>query len=234
MCLIVVHPAWRRQGIGRELLRRAESYLNERGATQIRFGQSRLHDPFYLGIHGGARPSGVLESDQHMAPFLAACGYRPLEASTVLQRDLTTNRDPTNFRLIGLRRQTELLVTEPAAPATYAWYCHFGNMESMQFALSLKKTGKQIASVTVIGLDHYVRSWGERAIGLVDLHVDEQFRGQGYGTTLLIESLRRLRSEMNITLAELHVDEQHSVGQKAVRNAGFIQIEKATVYSRIQ
>ncbi len=232
ICGLIVHPGWRRQGIGRELVRRAEDYLQSRGTQRVQFGQSRRRDPFYFGLHGGARPSGIYDSDPHMVPFLANLGYVATGVVSILQRDLTTNRDPTNFRLIGIRRQTELLVAEHMLPATFAWFCQFGNIESMRFRLMLKKTGQTLAAVTVVGLDHFMRNWGERAIGLVEMEVAEPYRGQGYGTTLLIESLRRLRSEMNITLAELHVPTEHAIAAKAVQNAGFIAIDKAHVYER--
>ncbi|MCA8991187.1 MAG: GNAT family N-acetyltransferase [Planctomycetaceae bacterium] len=232
ICVVVVHPGCRRQGIGTELVRRAEQYLRDKGAMHIQFGQSRHRDPFYLGIHGGARPSGILESDGNMAPFLQHLGYQVSGNVKVMQRDLTTNRDPTNFRLIGLRRQTEIQIAEHSVPVTYAWFCRYGNIDSMRFRLTLRKTGQAVAAVTVIGLDHYMRSWNERGIGLLDMQVAEQYRGQGYGTTLLIESLRRLRSEMNITLAEIHVPDDQPMAGKAIQNAGFITVETAHVYER--
>ena len=38
ICVVMVRPAFRRQGIGSELLRRAESYLVERGTRSVQAG----------------------------------------------------------------------------------------------------------------------------------------------------------------------------------------------------
>jgi ribosomal protein S18 acetylase RimI-like enzyme len=230
ICAVGVHPSRRRQGIGTALVRFAEDYLRAHGAARIQFGQARLRDPFYFGLLGGARPAGVFDSDPHLGAFLSHIGYQRGAGTTILQRDLTSSRDPMNFRLIGLRRQTEVVVDEPAGPHSFAWYCRMGNLESLKYTLLIKKSQTPIADVTVIGLDHYQKCWGERAIGLVDMNVVEQYRGQGYGTTLLIEALRKIRAEMNVTLAELHVADDQIGGQKVVRNAGFIPLEKAYVY----
>lgn len=231
ICNLVVHPQYRRQGIGSELVRQAEAYLLRHGVKSIQFGQSKFRDPYYFGIHGGARPSGILDSDPGMTPFLERRGYVRTSGSIVLQRDLSTSRDPTNFRLINLRRQTELLAADPP-PLTYKWGCHYGNIESRRFRLAIRKTSQTVAVVTIVGLDHYVKKWRERGIGLVEMQVAENFRGQGYGTTLLIESLKSMRKEMNVTLAELHIPEGHSMAAKAVQNAGFVAIERASVYTR--
>ncbi|MCA9089118.1 MAG: GNAT family N-acetyltransferase [Planctomycetaceae bacterium] len=232
ICALLVASDHRRQGIGRELVQRATAYLHACGAGEVEFGQSKYRDPFYGGLYGGARPSGILESTPCMAEFLAAGGFKQTKGSTIYQRDLSTNRDPTNFRLIGIRRQTELLVGEDPRDPSYWWYTHFGNIESMRFRLVAKKTAQTVAAVTVIGLDHYVSRWRERPIGLVDIQVAEAFRGRGFGSALLIETMRRMRSEMSITLAEIHIPHANLMASTAVENAGFVAIENSFVYRR--
>jgi GNAT superfamily N-acetyltransferase len=94
-----------------------------------------------------------------------------------------------------------------------------------------KKSQEPVAAVTVIGLDHYVANWNERAIGLVDVFVSEDHRGQGYGQTLLVETVRRLRQEL-ITRADVHVPDSHVHFTKAVKAAGFERIEMGVVYRK--
>lgn len=231
LCCVLVDREYHKQGIGKELVRRAEEYLISRGATSIQAGQSRGKDPFYFGIYGGARPSGFLESDQNAGPFFESLGYEPRLKIPVFQRDLTDRRDPMNFRLMALRRQTELVVTDQPENPSWWWFCRFGNIESMRFQLLDRKSGAPIANMTVIGLDHYIRAWNERAIGLVDIFVEEPFRRQGFGQTLIVEALRRLRTEM-ITRAEIHVPEDYPDAVGAAIASGFTQIDCGVVYQR--
>ncbi|MBM4076486.1 MAG: GNAT family N-acetyltransferase, partial [Planctomycetes bacterium] len=69
ICALMVHPQYRRQGIGRELLRLAEIYLKSAGSEKIFAGPSERRDPFYCGLYGGSQSAGFLESDRLAAPF---------------------------------------------------------------------------------------------------------------------------------------------------------------------
>jgi len=231
ICCVLVSQQHQKQGIGQELIGRSEDYLKSHGATQIQAGQSRGRDPFYFGIYGGARPSGFLESDRAADPFLKSLGYLPSQQIPVFQRDLTDRRDPMNIRLMTLRRQTELLVTDQPEHPSWWWFCRFSNIESMRFQLVDRKSATPIASMTVIGLDHYIAAWHERAIGLVDVIVEEPYRGQGFGQTLIVEAIRRLRTEM-ITRAEIHIPAESPDAVGAVLAAGFKQIDTGIVYAR--
>ncbi len=231
ICVIMVRPDFRRQGIGRELLRLAEEYLTQHGARSICAGQFRHCDPFYFGLYGGARPSGFLDSDQLAAPFFTSLGYQPAETFGVHQRDLTIKRDPVSMRVMAIRRKTELVVADQPEQPTYWWYTHLGRLESLRFRLTEKKSGQPLAAITVIGLDHYIPTWNERAIGLVDMFVAEDVRGQGYGQALLVETVRHLRQEL-ISRAEIHAPDSNQIVNKAIEAAGFERLETGTVYRK--
>lgn len=232
ICWLVVSQTHHRQGIGKELVDRAEEYLQRKGAKWIQAGQSRYRDPFYFGLYGGARCSGFLKSDTLAGPFLRSVGYEPVEFTNIYQRDLKGSRDPMNIKLMNLRRKTELQVAEQPQKPSLWWLTHFGNIESMYFSLVDKRDHKRIASLTIVGLDHFIGRWKERVIGLVDVFVEPEYRAQGYGTTLVIESLRRLKSEF-ITRAEIHVSTEHPNALKAIETAGFQVIDSAAVYRKI-
>lgn len=231
ICCVLVNEPVRHQGVGKELMGRAEEYLRERGATSLHAGQSKYRDPFYFGIYGGARPSGFPLSETGATEFLSSLGYHPVEQIGIFQRDLVGSRDPVNVRLITHRRNTELVISDQPPNPTWWWLTHFGNIESMRFALHERKKGTLIASLTVVGLDHYISAWNERAIGLVDIFVQEDYRGQGYGQSLIIETIRRLRTEM-ITRAEIHISDDRQAAIQAVSNAGFEQIDTGIVYAK--
>ncbi len=229
LCAVMVRPDYRRRGIGRALVRLAEQYLRDRSVTSLQAGQSRGRDPFYYGLYGGSRPSGFLDSDPLAAPFFSAVGYLPREKIGIYQRDLAIKRDPTSMRLMGLRRATELVIGEAPAAPTFWWYTHLGRMDSLRFCLVDKKSQATLAAVSVIGLEQYVSVWNERAMGLVDMFVAEEHRGQGYGQALLVETMRRVRQDL-ITRADFHVPDARSDLTRAAEGAGFIRLESATVY----
>lgn len=231
ICWLVVKRTEHRQGIGRELIQRAEEYLIAHGATTIQAGQSRYCDPFYFGLYGGARCSGFLQSDAAAEPFLRSVGYEPEQYTSVFQRDLKSARDPMNMKLMAIKQRTKLQVTEQPPQATMWWLTHFGCIESMFFSLVEKSSLKPIASLTVVGLDHFIGRWGERVIGLVDVFVEPEYREKGYGTALVVESLKRLRNQF-ITRAEVHVDRDHPGALKAIGTASFEQVDTAVVYRK--
>ncbi len=236
ICVVMVHPGYHHQGIGRELVRLAEEYLRERGAQEIFAGPSPHRDPFYFGLYGGTRPSGLLESDRFAGPFFSRLGYEPVEQHGVYQRNLATARDPINMRIATIRRQTDLAVADRPFRPTWWWYTHFGRWDSagidlIRFRLVKKGSGEPVAGVTVIGLDQYIPVWQRRAIGMVDLFVVESLRGQGYGQTLLVEVLRRLRQEL-IDVAEIHAPDANELARRVVLSAGFERIDTGVVYRR--
>lgn len=236
ICAVLVHPRVRRQGLGRELVRRAEDYLRGRGAKRIFAGPAPRRDPFYFGLYGGTRPSGFLVSDPLARPFFEAVGYAPVEQHAVFQRELANARDPMNLRIAAIRRQTELAVADAPNGPTWWWYTQFGRwdsagIDSLRFRLLRKGSGEPVAGVTVVGLDQFIPHWQRRAIGLVDVYVAESVRGQGYGQTLIVEVLRRLRQEL-IDLAEVHAPESNPVACRLIRAAGFQQIDTGIVYQQ--
>lgn len=234
--LVLVHPAYNRRGIGRELVQRAEQYLIERGAKEIFAGPSPHRDPFYFGLYGGTRPSGFLESDPAAGDFFRGIGYVEHERHGVYQRNLSVSRDPINLRIAAIRRQTELAIVDKPYHPTWWWYTHFGRWDSagidlLRFRLVRKSDGEPLAGVTVVGLDQYIPVWQKRAIGLVDLFVVESLRGQGYGQTLLVEVLKRLRQEL-IDLAELHTPETNELATRVVQAAGFVRVDTGVVFRK--
>lgn len=228
ICAVVVHPRIRRQSIGRDLVNRAISYLRAQGATQIQAGESPGADPFYFGLYGGCRPSGFLKSDPLAEPFLRAVGFAPAEEHTVYQRDLRLTRDPISFRTMKLRRVTQIEFSDQPAHPTWWWFANYGMADSLQCHLT-DRDHNQYATMTIVGLDHYVGTWEERAIGLLDIDVADAYRRQGYGQTLVIEVLRKMKQEM-ITRAEMHVPASNAGAHRIATASGFQAVDTGVVY----
>jgi len=228
--VIVVHPSHRRTGIGRELLTQAELYLRQLGANSIQVGAAPPCDAFYHGLYGGAAVSGLLESDADAAPFLARLGFQPVQRFIVLQRSLKQG-DPISFRLSLIRRKMETFIFALPEHPTFWWFSRTGRLENVQFRLVPKTGGDPVAAVTVSGMDLYVETWGERAIGLSELIVKDVSRRQGHAQALLIEVIRRMRQEQ-VTLAEAHIAEDNAAALATFKSVGFQPVDCGVVYRK--
>ncbi|REJ76739.1 MAG: GNAT family N-acetyltransferase [Planctomycetota bacterium] len=236
ICAVMVHPDFRRLGVGAALVRKSEEYLLSRGATEMRAGPAPGWDPFFFGLYGGTRPSGFLESDPNARPFFESLNYSAGPQHGVFQRRLGAKPDPMNLRLATIRRETELIVVPRPLDPTWWWYTHFGRWESagidlLRFRLVRKNAGEPIAAVTVIGLEQYEPVWKQRAIGLVDVSVETSLRGQGYGQALLLGVMRRLKQEL-VDVAEIHSPQENETAWKVIQSAGFEQVDTGIVYVR--
>ena len=231
ICAVVVRPEYRLRGIGRELVARAEAYLRSKGAESILAGPAAPYDPFYVGLYGGSQPSGFLASDPDAAPFFAALGYDPVEQFVVMQRDLQTGRDPVNFKVVTVRRKSELAIASGPVEPTWWWRTRYGRLDTLRFLLVPKTGGEAMAGVTILGLDLYLPKWQERVIGLTDLVVVEDERRKGYGQALLLELGKRLREEL-VNKLEAHVAESNQRAIGAFEAAGFMPVDTGVVYRK--
>lgn len=231
ICAVMVHPAYRRRGIGRELMARAENYLREAGSTSIQAGPAKPRDPFYFGLYGGSALSGFLESDVNAAPFCQAVGYAPVERRLILQRDLREKKEPIDMRLIANRRSMQLAITDRPEKMTFCWASRFGRFEILRFLLAPKKGGPPVAEVTCFGLDLFLHGSSQRIVGLADLFVGPAERRKGYGKTLLLDVFRRLRDEM-VTHAELHAPESNTALVGLLKSIGFEQVDAGVIYRK--
>ena len=230
VCAIVVDPEYRRRGIGRELMTRGEHYLRDRGAISIQAGPAPPCDAFYLGLYGGSQLSGFLDSDAAAAPFLTALGYQPAQTFAVLQRSLKLG-DPISFRVSLIRRKMDPFIFALPEKPTWWWFSRFGRLENVRFRLKPKGGGAEVGGITVSGLDLYVDSWGERAVGLSDLEVTDAARRQGHGQALLIEVIRRMRQEQ-VSLAEAHIAADNPAALATFQSVGFQPVDRGVVYRR--
>jgi ribosomal protein S18 acetylase RimI-like enzyme len=231
ICAVLVHPQYRRQGIGRQLVEKAEGYLRNRGAVDLFAGPADPRDPFFFGLYGGSQPAGFLQSDPDAEPFFLALGYEPLEKHAVFQRDLNRAADPVSIRLMNIRRSTQLAIAHQRQTVSWWWITRFGRLDSVRFQLIPKGKVDPIAGVTVLGLDLYLQKWQERTIGLAELTVAEPYRRQGYGQALILEVCRRMKEEL-VTRVESHAPESNPAALNLLASSGFTRVDTGVVYRR--
>lgn len=229
VCAVIVDPEFRRRGIGRQLVYRAEQFLRSHGAGMIQAGPSFPADPFYFGIYGGAQPAGFLESDPLAHPFFEALGYVALRRQLIYHKDLSKGSDPVTLRLMSARRATRLVSRPDSAPHSWYWTARLGRLEALDLELQHKVSGQVVAHATLVSLDAYFYTWQTRAIGLVDIEVPEADRRKGYGQTLLTELCRHVRGDM-VEVVEAHAPEGNSAATNLLESVGFTQVDAGIVY----
>ena len=232
VCALIVHPAYRNQGIGKELLHRGIEYLKQSGTKTVLAGPAKPYDPFYHGLYGGARPSGFLESDRLSALFFESQGFEVFSKIRIYQRDLENSQDPISARLQSIRRKMVMQVTEEPDEPNWWWMTRMGRFRTCRFHLVPKNQDESVGHLTVYEMVFYPSKWQHRAIGLLNLFVKEEERRKGYGQTLLVDVCRHLRQEM-ITLAEIHAHEENVAACKTIESAGFQHVDTGIVYRRV-
>ena len=207
LAALMVHPEYRRRGIGRELVQRAEQYLVSRGARTCEAGGGLNRNGFYCGIYGGLEAAGFCSEAMAGRDFFAACGYVSAAETCVLRRDLQRSRDPVHARLLRLRRSLQMLITDRPGPESWWWFCRFGQMDSMRIELHTRETDELVAAGQIVGMDLFIPKWGVRSVGLRQILVPEALRRYGYGQFLVLEICRRLRDEhVQLVEAQVSVD----------------------------
>jgi len=207
LAALMVHPEYRRQGIGRRLVQHAEQYLVSRGARTVEAGGGLNRNGFYCGIYGGLEAAGFCSEAMAGRDFFAACGYVAGAETCVLRRDLQRSRDPVHARLLRLRRSLQMLITDRPGPESWWWFCRFGQMDSMRIELHTRETNDLVAAGQIVGMDLFIPKWGVRSVGLRQILVPESLRRYGYGQFLVLEICRRLRDEhVQLVEAQVSVD----------------------------
>jgi ribosomal protein S18 acetylase RimI-like enzyme len=227
---VLVRIDRRRQGIGRELVRRAEAYLRRAGAQEMFAGESGSRNPFYLGLYGGAESAGFLESDVNAAPFFGAMGYVPAERHLILRRDITAKKDPFDPRAVILKRTMKLVVLDHPPDATWWWMTRHGRFESVTFAL-LPTSGPPSAYVTCWGMELHAQTRGQRTVGITNVRVAEAYRHKGYAKLLLTDVIRRLREEL-VTHVEATINAEDAPALALFRGLSFDPQDAGVVYRK--
>ncbi len=231
LCLLGVAPSHRRQGIGSELLRRAEAYMRSRGSQKLFAGPMYPLNPYTFGVYGGSNSPGFLDSDPLARPFFASHGYAVESSCLVFRRSFTNPLNVADGRFASHRLRYQ--INTSALHRTTWWQeCVLGPVELYEYRLQDKLTGRRIASALLWEMETYVSTWNEHAIGITDLVVVEEMRRQGLGKFLMVQMLRFLQEQFYNSV-EMQVHVENSAGINLLRGLGFEQIDSGHVYRQI-
>lgn len=229
--MLLVRPEYEQSAAPRELLRRCEEYLVQRGAKVILAGATCPCAPFYVGLYGGAGYPGVLDSDAVARSLYPASGYEEVEHSAIYRCDLAAFHPPMNRQQMQYRRQTA--VETRVDPPTCDWWeaSTIGDLDLTQFAVVPRGNAEPLALATVrmlSGADGYVSG---PAAGLLDAAVLPSQRQQGLGTFLLCESIRTLASQGIATL-ECQASRSNAAAIKLFEKLGFQQVAQGMTFRK--
>ncbi len=194
ICRLMVTPHPDRTSILRELVSAAEDYLRSRGAVEISAGGVSPHEPFYLGLYGGAGLPGLIEEDD-LTSLFRTLQYSELGVRYLVRRPLTMFRAPIDRDIMMARRNSQMVVVIDPKPQTWWEACRWAALERLQYQLLVKRTGKIAATATFWEIQPLSMTWGVRTAGLVSLEATDQARCDGSLTLLLADAMKHLADE---------------------------------------
>ena len=230
VCLLGVAPSHRGQGIGSELLRRAESYLGARGSQDLFAGPMYPLNPYTFGLYGGSYSPGFLNSDLLARPFFEHKGYAIESSGLVFQRSLQSAVNVADGRFAAHRLRYEVHAS-PFQGTTWWQECILGPVELHEYRLQDKLTGRTAARALMWEMETYTQRWNEHAIGITDIVVPAEMRRQGLAKFLIAQMLRYLQDQF-FSIVEMQVHADNSAGINLLRGLGFEQVDAGHIYHR--
>jgi GNAT superfamily N-acetyltransferase len=227
---VLVRPDFRRRGIGRQLLARAEDYLRQRGARTIEAGGLYPRTPFYFGMYG-SQPAGVLASDSEAQALLRSSGYQEAQRTQLMRRELTGFRPSMDRQQMQVRRQQ--IVNAAVDPPSASWWeaSVLGEIERVQFSLLPRGGAECSASLVAWSSEPLSASYGTRVAGLLDLQVESCHRRRGLATCLLGESMRLLQGQ-GISAVDAVVTQDQLSYAALLQKFGFAAIDQGIVFRK--
>jgi ribosomal protein S18 acetylase RimI-like enzyme len=228
-CNLGVRTAFRRQGIGAELLRRSEQYLREHGAETLTAGGHWPNNPFYMGVYGGCESPGFLLSDAQAEPFFLKHGYRIDQKIIVLQRALDQPMKMFDPRFVPLRSRFELKFGSPRRMLN-SWheFVH-GYVDPLQFVLHDRQSGTWVARTLVWEMEAFSHRWQRPTVGIFDFEVNPTYRRQSVGRYFLSLIMKYIQEQF-FTLVELQLEDTNQHGLEFLRSLDFKHVDTGHVY----
>ncbi|MGL4421117.1 MAG: GNAT family N-acetyltransferase [Gemmataceae bacterium] len=230
ICCVLVKPDHRRKGIGRELMNRTTTILQECGAQTIIVGAQSPLNPFLFGVYGGGNSPGVLDTDTDAPPFLAKLGYVPNTQVTVFQRKLDKPLDVADPRFNMLRKRYDVQLLKTSGVGTWWQECVWGGLEPAEFRAVDKLTNMPAARATAWELEGFGWKWNAPSAGIIDVQVRGDLRRMGLAKYLVTHILRFLQDQY-FGIAELQVKTLDEAGVKLCKSVGFEPVDSGWTYA---
>jgi ribosomal protein S18 acetylase RimI-like enzyme len=228
---ILVEPDCSELEVAAGLLAHCEEYLRGRGAKVFYGGGIKPLNPFYLGLYGGSELPGVLDSDTIARQIYPASGYREIDRTVNLRRELCNFEAPIDRYQMQIRRRMIAEVEVDPLPRTWWEACTTGDFDLTRFDLLSRSGGRVVASATFRSMaptGTYV-SGGDA--GLIELWVDEALQRRGLAVFILSEACRQFIRD-GIDSVEAQVMIHNAAALALYRKLGFQQVSEGSVFRK--
>jgi ribosomal protein S18 acetylase RimI-like enzyme len=236
-----MHPAWRRKGIGRAMLRYNEARLRQIAAGQLKDGQIEASTPLFFevfAVDSEAGKEALLVSEAYQAVRYAYSMVRSLSepvAVTPMPEGLEVRQaHPEHYRQIWDASQEAFRDHWGFIPLPEEEYQRW--LHESIFNPSLWKVawdGDAVAGMVLNFLNQRENEEFGRLRGYTEgISVRRPWRRRGLARALLTRSLKMFQ-EMGMHEAALGVDTQNKNGAlRLYESVGFRPVERETVYRK--
>lgn len=231
ICLLAVAPPHRRQGIGTELLHRAETSLRQHGVQHIFAGPLYPLNPYTFGVYGGSSSPGFLESDALAQPFFEKHGYAVERTCRVFHRSVPSIPPVADARFAAHRLRYEVHAN-PFQGTTWWQECVLGPVELHEYRLQDKLTGHTAARALLWEMEPYRQQWNQHAIGILDISVPTEVRQQGLAKFLMAQLFRYLQDQF-FTLVEVQIRDDNTAALGLMQSLGFEEVDRGHLFHRL-
>ena len=195
VCLVMVEQRDDHMEIRRSLIEKAEQYVADRGASEVRAGCIKTSSPFYLGLYGGSDMAGILESDAHNFQVFADMNYQPESRTQLMALQIANYKAPMDRRQIMNKRSYVVDVDYDVRSRSWWEACQFGQTDRIRFDLRRRTGGAPVGEVTLWDMGMLnPTTGGQPALGLIDLEIVGDHRRKGLGMFLVTDAIRQLQT----------------------------------------
>jgi GNAT superfamily N-acetyltransferase len=230
-CVMLVRPNGAEAEVAAGLLDRSEEYLRERGAKVLYGGGLQPLDPFYIGLYGGSELPGVLDSDVVARAAFTARGYEEVERTVLMRRELCGFEATVDRYQMQVRRQMVVEVINDAPTRTWWEACTFGSFDLTRFDLVPRGGGSVIATAAFRSMEPSGTASVGRAVGLIDISVNEAYRHRGLSIFLLSEAFRQFLRQ-GIVYVDVQARQSDPAALRILQKLGFKSLQQGGVWRK--
>ena len=232
ICLIMVRPDCNEAEVAAGLLQRCEQYLHRRGAKVVYGGGVYPLNPFYLGLYGGSELPGVLLSDIVVRQLYASHGYREVDQTLLMRRNLDGFQAVIDRQQMQIRRRMVVEVISDTPSRTWWEACTLGEFDLTRYKLVPRAGGgSPLATATFRSMEPSGTIGAGRSVGLIELEVDKAARRRGLAVFLLSEACRQF-VRRGIMVVEAQVMRRNTAAIGLYHKLGFQQVDQGSVYRK--